>query len=104
MSCASLWLALTAPASRERVAPIVFRPPRPPQRGCRVGGPGAGASRRTRALGAEDGRKRIGDRTRRAASTQVWTYWMFRRTVGEDAGAEWPDARATRVPVGFCGT
>ncbi len=37
-------LVVTAPASRERVAPIVFRPPRPPQRGCRVGGPGAGAS------------------------------------------------------------
>ena len=53
-------LALTAPASRERVAPIVFRPP-------------AGATRVdvTGAFGAEDGRKRIGDRTRRAASTQA---------------------------------
>jgi len=53
-------LALTAPASRERVSPIVFRPP-------------AGATRVdvTSAFGAEDGRKRIGDRTRRAASTQV---------------------------------
>src|SRR5688572_29049983 len=51
-------LALTAPASRERVAPIVFRPR-------------AGGLSRTRVLGAEDGRERIGDRTRRAASTQV---------------------------------
>src|SRR5215216_1512367 len=51
-------LVLTAQASRERVAPIVFRPPRR-------------RLPRTRGVGAEDGRKRIGDRTRRAASTQV---------------------------------
>jgi len=51
-------LVLTAPASRERVAPIVFRPPRR-------------RLSRTRGVGAEDGRERIGDRTRRAASTQV---------------------------------
>ena len=53
-------LALTALASRERVAPIVFRPP-------------AGATRVdvTSAFGAEGGWKRIGDRTGRAASTLV---------------------------------